>query len=92
MKLEARKVLIVEDDYMQATDLCAIVEKANCHVLGPVSDEAGALLLLEKEVPDVAVIDLNLGTGMSYKVALELADQHVPFIFATGYDCLSPVM
>lgn len=87
MILKYRKVLIVEDDYLQATDYRAAFQAAHCIVIGPVSSEQEALELLKDEVPDVAIVDLNLGNGLSLKVARALVDQDVPFVFATGYEC-----
>ena len=34
---------------------------------------------------DIAVLDVNLGTGSSLDVAEELIKRDVPFVFATGY-------
>jgi hypothetical protein len=58
---------------------------ANCIMIGPVANGQAALDILKNEVRDVAIIDL--GNGLSFKVAQALADQDVPFAFATGYQC-----
>jgi CheY-like chemotaxis protein len=49
------------------------------------SSEAEALKLLANHRPDVAVLDINLGTGTSIAVAEELTRKNIPFLFATGY-------
>jgi CheY-like chemotaxis protein len=41
--------------------------------------------VLAQRRPDVAVLDVNLGTGTSIAVAEELARRNIPFLFATGY-------
>jgi len=87
VKLKYRKVLIVEDDYLQASDYRNACEAAHCIVVGPVATEAAAIDLLHYEVPDFAILDLNLGNGISLKVAEALAEQDVPFAFATGHGC-----
>ncbi|MNL54790.1 hypothetical protein D3C87_1781520 [compost metagenome] len=35
--------------------------------------------------PDVAILDVNLGSGTSLPIAEELVRRGVPFVFATGY-------
>jgi len=44
-----------------------------------------ALAAIRRETPNVAVLDVNLGSGTSIPVAEELRRLDVPFIFATGY-------
>lgn len=77
-RLPVSRVLIVEDDYLLAADMRATFEKAGATVLGPVSRERDATELIKIEVPDLAIIDLNLGDGPVFGVADELCRQHVP--------------
>jgi DNA-binding LytR/AlgR family response regulator len=50
------------------------------------SSELEALRLVNIQRPDIAVLDINLGTGAtSIAVAEELLGQQIPFLFATGY-------
>ncbi|WP_245296787.1 response regulator [Rhizobium bangladeshense] len=87
VKLMYRKILVVEDDYLQASEYRRAFEAQHCIVFGPVSNEQEAVKILEAEVPDFAIVDLNLGNGMSFAVADALVEQEVPFCFATGYEC-----
>lgn len=87
--LAGRRVLLVEDDYYLATDACQWLEDAGAEVIGPASSSRQALELLGTELPDAAVLDINLGFGPEYKVARHLSDRHVPMVFATGYDASS---
>lgn len=85
-KLEGRKILVLEDEYFQARDVKAFLEREGATVVGPTgyADKVPALL---KAMPvDVAILDINLGTGVSYSVANLLMEQGVPFLFLTGYD------
>lgn len=85
--LAGRRVLVVEDDYMIADELCRHLEDAGADVLGPVPDVATALELLAAEgALDGAVLDVNLGGEMAWPVADTLLARGVPFLFATGYD------
>jgi len=84
--LEARRVLVVEDQYYLATDICEWLTDAGAEVLGPARDLEQACDLLKREPIDLAVVDINLGTGPNYELAEELSGRAVPFLFATGYD------
>jgi len=84
--LEARRVLVVEDQYYLAADICDWLTDAGAKVLGPARNVQQASDLLKREAIDVAVVDINLGTGPTYVLAEELSGRAVPFLFATGYD------
>lgn len=84
--LDGKRVLVVEDEYYLATDLARALQGAGAEVLGPYSSEAEALADLERHRPDVAVVDINLGAGPSFKLAEALKDGGVAFVFVTGYD------
>lgn len=84
--LEARRILVVEDQYYLATEICEWLEAADAVVIGPTPDAAQACALINERQIDTAVVDINLGRGPSYEVARELSQKGVPFLFATGYD------
>lgn len=83
--LRGRRVLIVEDEWLVAMELQALLEQHGCTVLGPVKSGAHALALLDHERPDAALLDLNLNGQRSTLVALALSAQQVPFLLVTGY-------
>ena len=86
LSLQGCRVLVVEDEYMLAYDLCRTLQDAGACVLGPVESVDGAIALLKQE-RDIhgAVLDINLGGQMVFPVADALALRGVPFVFATGY-------
>lgn len=84
--LASRRILVVEDQYYLATDICEWLEGAGATVVGPAPDASQACALIAEEEVDSAVLDINLGCGPTYEVAKELAGREVPFLFATGYD------
>jgi two-component SAPR family response regulator len=84
--LAGRKVLIVEDQYLIADDLCALVERLGGHVLGPISRVGSAMAALQAETPDLALLDVNLEEELVYPLAAALQEAGVPFLFTTGYD------
>lgn len=84
--LEGRQILIVEDDFFLAQDLCRELEDAGAVVLGPEPSVARAMSRLANTLRiDAAVLDVNLGGEMVFPVAEVLAERHVPTLFATGY-------
>lgn len=85
-QLTETRVLVLEDDPLIAMMLVDILERAGCTVAGPSYDVAQALALVGDKNIDVAILDVNLGAGItSAPVADELAKLGIPFIFATGY-------
>jgi CheY-like chemotaxis protein len=81
------RVLVVEDDYMIATDLMEQLQDAGAEVIGPVASVKAALLVIESgEHLDGALLDVNLKGERVYPVADALIAKGVPFIFSTGYD------
>jgi CheY-like chemotaxis protein len=81
-----RRVLVVEDDAIIAIYLERLVEGLGGAVAATVGRVDQALEAIEREQPDAAILDVNLGRGRdSYPVAQVLADRHVPFLFVTGY-------
>ncbi len=84
--LQSRRILVVEDQYYLATDICEWLKAAGAQVVGPARDAEQAGDLLRSEAVDTAVVDINLGMGPTYEVASGLVERGVPFLFATGYD------
>ncbi|MCR6628599.1 MAG: response regulator [Magnetospirillum sp.] len=81
------RVLLIEDEFLVATAVEAVLDSMGCEVVGPAATvEAALSLLSDGEAPDVAIVDLNLRGEPSEPVALELDRRHIPFVFATGYD------
>ena len=86
MSLQGRRVLLVEDEFLIASDLVQLLHQHGATVLGPASTVRAALdLLADSPDPDGAVLDVNLRGEMAFPVADALRDRGVPFVFATGY-------
>jgi CheY-like chemotaxis protein len=84
--LKGKRVLVVEDEPLIAIVLADILEDAGCVVVGPAYDTDQALARISSDAIDAAVLDVNLGSGLtSAPVADVLAARSIPFIFATGY-------
>ena len=79
------RILVVEDEALIAMDLQALLEEAGYLVLGPANSSAAALALIEKDEPDVALLDVNLGRSDVFGVANALTERKTQVIFLTGH-------
>lgn len=80
-----RRILVVEDDWLIATDHTDILEEIGYQVLGPVSSVSATLQMIDGLHIDAAVLDLNLNGQASYPIAELLILKGVPFLFVSGY-------
>jgi len=83
--LSGKRVLVVEDEYLIASDLSRRLVAMGAVVAGPVATIDQALALAEEPL-DAAVLDINLREQMAHPVALELERRHVPYVITTGYE------
>ena len=70
--LEGLCVLVVEDEFLLAMELEALLEQRGCRVLGPVATIDQALAVLARHRPAVAVLDVNLRGKRATPVAAAL--------------------
>jgi DNA-binding response OmpR family regulator len=84
--LHDMKVLIVEDDYLQACLGAMTLEESGANILGPVPTMEDARELLNLVPPDCVVLDLKLRDDFAFLFAEELRRLEVPTVLATGYD------
>jgi CheY-like chemotaxis protein len=84
--LSGQRILVVEDDYYLATDAARALRGAGAEVAGPSPTEEAARAELAQQRPHAVVVDINLGSGPSFKLAEILKDRGIPFVFVTGYD------
>jgi len=80
------RILVVEDSMLAALDLTATLEQLGYAVSGPTGRVDAALALVERDAPDLAVLDINLGDADSFPIADRLTARGTPFLFLTGYD------
>lgn len=84
-RLANRRILVVEDEFLIAAALCDMLEDAAATVVGPATNVREALLLLQEEEIEAAILDVNLNGAYSDPIAEELKTRRIPFIFTTGY-------
>jgi DNA-binding response OmpR family regulator len=86
--LRDRRLLVVEDDYLLATDLAEALQAHGAKVIGPVASVEDALKLVASlDGIHGALLCADLGGGeLAFPVADALQQGGVPFAFLTGHD------
>ncbi len=78
------RILLVEDDRLQAMDLTKALQDATFDVAGVASATKSALSLIDTVAFDFAVLDYNLKGATSVDVAIRLRCDGVSFVYVTG--------
>ena len=78
-------ILLLEDQMLIAMDIEASLAERGYAAVTTTNSVREALAVLERQRPDVAILDIHLGETTSLPVAEALKRLGVPFIFATGY-------
>ncbi|MBW9117659.1 response regulator [Rhizobium cauense] len=84
-ELLSKRILVVEDDYMQSAELSLILELQGSDVVGPFPYLQDGLRAAENGNIDAAVLDVRLGDENVYQLADNLDMRKIPFIFVTGF-------
>ncbi|MGE0054980.1 MAG: HWE histidine kinase domain-containing protein [Hyphomicrobium sp.] len=83
--IAGRSILLVEDQLLIALEAEDMLRSLGAGDLVAVGSASDALRAIGNAPPDLAVLDVNLGSSNSLAVADELRQRKVPFVFATGY-------
>ncbi|WP_332715560.1 hypothetical protein [Pelagibacterium mangrovi] len=78
-------VLVVEDDYVLAREVCNDLKSHGVHVLGPAPTVHYANLIIGKRRLDGAILDIKLFGEEVYDLVDVLMARGVPIVFATAY-------
>jgi CheY-like chemotaxis protein len=84
----AGKVLIVEDEVINAMALAEVLPRWGCTVVDMVTSGEDAIRVSEEKRPDVVLMDISIhgdvdGIGAAREIGGRLG---IPVIFMTGYD------
>lgn len=89
MQQSPPKVLLLEDDAVVNLSTTELIEGMG-YTVRSCMHLADAVSKAQEELPDVAILDVNIGGTTSYVLAHWLRQQGVPIIFVTGYETVSP--
>jgi DNA-binding response OmpR family regulator len=85
-RVQGRRILIVEDDFLLAADAQMILEREGVIVVGPASGVDDALEIIAATDIDAAILDVELDAEDAFSVADALMQKAIPCIFASGVD------
>ncbi|RYZ55334.1 MAG: response regulator [Sphingobacteriales bacterium] len=81
----ALKVLIVEDQFIEANNLEIMLEEAGYLVSGIAKSVPEAVDLIDTKVPDLALVDIQLkGVLSGIDLAIILKERNIPFIYVSA--------
>jgi CheY-like chemotaxis protein len=78
-------VLLVEDKALIALDAESVLHQLGAATVTCCPSVATAWQALTRHVPNVVVLDFNLGSETSVELADWLVERKIPFVFLTGY-------
>jgi DNA-binding NarL/FixJ family response regulator len=84
------RILIVEDEPIIAEDLAVILKKEGYQIAGVANDSTTALDMLHTHSPDLALLDISLGSsGSGIDIAAIINEKYkIPFIFINSFSDL----
>jgi DNA-binding NtrC family response regulator len=86
LEFKGVRILIVEDSWDVGDGLKGLLEAWGADVVGPVATADHARRLVSEQVPDVALVDINLRNGQKSDDLIDhLQEQDIPFFVITGY-------
>ncbi len=87
------KILIVEDELIIAEDMRYMLETLGYEVVGVTGDPSEARRLISATNPDIAMLDITLGTQqLGLDLGRDIVENHkIPFIFCTSHSDRSTI-
>ena len=82
---QALTVMIVEDEFLLAMDVEAILDRHGYRVVGPAPTVEQALGLLSRERPDIVLLDVSLRGEWATPVADALRKAAIPYLLMSAY-------
>jgi len=85
MELQGVRVLVAEDNLLEAEIVEQALKHVGCEIIGPVARLAQALDLALHSELDGALLDINLAGVNSFAAAWRLQERKIPFAFISAY-------
>lgn len=86
LPLNGCNILVVEDEYLIADDVAALLREAGASVIGPAASlPEGMRLARDAQRIDAAVLNIDLGGVTVFPLADQLLSSGVRIMFLTGY-------
>ena len=82
--LAGTRVLVMEDEFLVAMALEALLEEMGCEVVGPFATVSAGIEVAGASRLDAAVLDVNLRDGIVSPIAERLRARGVPVILHTA--------
>jgi DNA-binding response OmpR family regulator len=79
------RILIVEDEWLLASELARRLTRAGYDILGPAPSIEDAYALLGESRPDAAILDVQLDGDVTFSIAGLLDQANVPLMFLSGH-------
>ncbi|ALM50460.1 Fis family transcriptional regulator [Flavobacterium psychrophilum] len=81
----ALKILIVEDQFIEANNLEIMLEEAGYIVCGTAKSVQEAMNMIDRKIPDLALVDIQLKGELSgIDLAVTLKERNIPFIYVSA--------
>jgi CheY-like chemotaxis protein len=84
-ELQGCKVMVVEDEPLEALDYCDRLTGAGAEIVGPFGSVSEALSVVDTQPVDVALLDYALADRNSEELQAALETREIPFVVLTGY-------
>jgi CheY-like chemotaxis protein len=81
----ARRILVAEDCYVVADAVTRLLRGSGYDVVGPAGRLEAAEQLAATQPLDGALLDIKLADELSFPLAMQLQERHVPVAFVSGY-------
>lgn len=83
--LTGRRLLVVEDEMLVLMMTEGMLVDLGCESVAAAATVDQAMVLIDAQTFDVAMLDINLAGTKSFPVADALAGRGIPFVFSTGF-------
>ncbi len=80
----ARRLLVLDDEFLVATDLADLLEDAGYEIAGPALNVTDAMRIVRFDKIDGAVLDVVLKGELTFPVAASAMARGMPVLFVTA--------